>query len=266
MDYELKNKVLERYRKKKDKNKDKNKEKDIIEDFITVHSDSTLEDDYQDSPQEHTNVESTTPYFYIDYDTDAIQQAKITGYKTLVVDKNGLTDKNINDIITGQLFNFSDTHIIINLWRVLTKSNLTMQSYNCTEVDSKKFKNDLEKNLKWGSKIQLKNKMTGNERDEYSLFRDGVPDMLKKLYKKNVKIFIISNSHYSFVVNILKHYKLYKYVENIFTPSKCGLPHGKISPMLELFKDGRKINKTRMFVCIERYMGRLKQQSQLSVF
>lgn len=268
MDYELKRKMVERHRKKNEENKiEKNIEgTEAVIDTITVHSDSTLEDDYNYSPQEHINVEPTTPYFYIDYEADAIQHANKTGYKTLEVDKDGLTKKNINDIITGKLFKFTDTHIIINLWRVLTKSNLTIQSYNCTDVDSKKFKSNLEKNIKWGSKTELKKKMTREEREEYSLFRDGVSDMLKKLYEKNVKIFIISNSHYSFVVNILKHYKLYKYIEKIFTPSKCGLPHCKISSVVESFKDGHRINKNRMFVCIERYIGRLKQQSRLSLY
>ena len=122
---------------------------------------------------------------------------------------------------------------------------------------SKKFKNRLETTIKWGSKYHIKDKLGKTDRDNYNLFRDGVGNFLKSLYHNNVKIFIVSNSHYSFVKNVFEYYKLDKYIEEYFTPSKCGLPQGKLISQIDSFKDGRKINKERMFACIERYVGRL---------
>jgi hypothetical protein len=49
---------------------------------------------------------------------------------------------------------------------------------------------------------------------------------------------------------------LTRYIEVIITPSRCGIPHGK-SDHSDSYKDGRQINKERVFVCAERHIGRL---------
>ena len=148
-------------------------------------------------------------------------------------------------------------HIIINLWKVLTKSNLNNISYECSDIDYKKFINLFEKKYKWGTKgIKLKEGLTKEEKEDYSLIYDEVYDFFKILYEKKKKIFIISNAHNSFIENILKHYRINKFVEKIVTPSVCGMPHG-YNEGEENFPDTRKINLERIFIYIERYIGRL---------
>jgi phosphoserine phosphatase len=292
---ELKKRVIEEYRKKKEEEKLKEQgidpnNKDVKEDIEQivdniidkkkikeVNSDSTDVDENEDDDEIDLlkkNVKlkiteneldayyndyekSTVPYFYIDYNDDTIQQAKNIGYQTLKVEKGGLTKKLITAIATGELFDLKKTHLIINFWRVITKSNLNTYTQECSSSNLKKFKNKFETTYKWGSKIYLKDKLDSDEQKEYSLIRDGVLKLFKFLYSLDVKIFIVCNSHYSFVKTILEHYKLDKYIEALYTPSKCGLPSGKIVSSNDVFKDGRKINRDRVFACIERYVGRL---------
>ena len=115
----------------------------------------------------------------------------------------------------------------------------------------------IEETLKWGNKISLKENLTKKEQKAYSLFRDGVEDFIKALYNDGIKIFIICKSDYSFVKKIFNYYKLSRCIEGFFTPSRCGLPRGRINSKFDYFNDCKKINKERIFVCIERYVGRL---------
>ena len=298
MDTEFKKKIIEEYRKKKEqeensKNENTSDIKDDIEEIIDnivkkkntkeIDSDSTDVDD--EDPDEidilNKNIKlkikenefdsyyndyekSVIPFFYIDYNEDVINQAKNAGYQTLKVEKGGLNKKIINSIASGELFDLKKTHLIINLWRVVTKSNLNTYTQECNSSNLKKFKNRLETTYKWGSKMYLKEKLDNDEQKEYSLIRDGVIKLFKFLHSIDVKIFIVCNSHYSFVKCILEHYKMDKYIEKIFTPSKCGLPNGKIISSNDIYKDGRKINKDRVFACIERYVGRLPIKEKLN--
>tara|TARA_Y100000389_G_scaffold197163_1_gene231232 strand:- start:565 stop:1431 length:867 start_codon:yes stop_codon:yes gene_type:complete len=206
---------------------------------------------------EDENIKSVIPYFYIDYNIDSIDLAKNMDYKTLKIDRDGLSKPLMNKISSGKMFDLENYYLVINCWRVLTKSNIGTYSFDTEKYDPKKFKVKLETTIKWGSKYHIKDKLSKHDRDNYSLFRDGVDDFLKSLFHNNVKIFIVSNSHYSFVKSIFEYYKFDKYIEEYFTPSKCGMPQGKLISQVDSFKDGRKINKERMFACIERYIGRL---------
>ncbi len=274
---EIKEKVLKRFLEEQNINKnDKNSNNietqidEIVDNILSVKkndndSDSAQEED-SDSDEnlklnvkelEDENQKIVTPYVYIDYNTDSIELAKKNNYKTIKINRDGLSKSIMNNISSGKLFNLSNYYIIINCWRVLTKSNIGTFSFDTTGYDSKKFKTKIETTIKWGSKYHTKDKLSKNERDNYGLFRDGVDSFLKSLYHNNVKIFIVSNSHFSFVKSVFEYYKLDKYIEEFFTPSKCGLPQAKLISHYDSFKDGRKINKERMFACIERYIGRL---------
>ena len=201
----------------------------------------------------------TLPYLYIDYNDIHINIAKKYGYKTILIKKKeGLKSEMMDDIINGKICNLDQYHVIINCWKVLTKSNLNLLSFDCSDYDTRKFSANLEEKYKWGSKPYLKERLTKDERHKFSLFRPDIADFLKSLHHKGVKIFIVCNSHYHFVKSIFDHYKLTHHIEAIITPSKCGMPHGK-SDYYDSYKDGRQINKERIFACIERHIGRLSK-------
>ena len=270
----LKKKVFELYNEKHNKNKDDNIEKNVQEIVdsmiknkkdIEVYSDST-DDDLSYSEDENSNninvkieetAEYNAPYCYIDYNIDSINLAKKNKYKTIHIKKGGLTPSLINKIVDENYFAFKKTHVIINLWHVLTKSNLGNFSINCSTYDDRKFITKFENTIKWGSKQFLKEKLNKKDQRSYSLFLDGTVELLRLLSNNKVKIFIVCNADYSFVKRIFQHYQLDKYIEEYFTPSRCVLPHGRITSQMENYKDNKKMNKERMFVCIERYMGRL---------
>lgn len=230
---------------------------DTNEDTDTEHEsdDSLMNDEELD---ENEIDDKKPPYFYIDYDESNIQIAKNYEYGTLLLNrKDGITQKHINEILSKKLFNFDKTYLIINCWKILTKSNLNIFSYDCTDVSEKKFQKKMEEKIKWGSKPFLKERLTRDEQKEFTPFRDGVEKFLKSLYHYGVKIFIVSNADYTFVKRLFEYYRLDKYIEAFFTPSVCGLPSGKLLHQDDTYNDRRKINKARVFVCIERYIGRL---------
>ena len=230
---------------------------DTNDDSGTEHEsdDSVMEDDDLDE-NEMENLKP--PYFYIDYDEGNIQIAKDFEYNTLIVKRNdGLTETNIHDILSKKMFDLKKTHLIINCWKVLTKSNLNIFSYDCSDTNEKKFQKKMEDRIKWGSKPFIKERLTRDQQREFTPFRKGVDELLKSLFYYGVKIFIVSNSDYTFVKRLFEYYRLDKYIEAFFTPSVCGLPSGKLSHHDDSYNDRRKINKARVFVCIERYMGRL---------
>ena len=243
------------------------KEKNIDLEISEIHSDSTntISDydsaqDYKGEADDEDNYSNNSPPFvYIDFKEEYINLAKTNNYKTILINKEeGLTDKQMKRILNGERFDFSKKkYVIINLWKVLTKSNLNSFSYNSTHTSKEKFINKIEDKIKWGTKKYLKENLTPDERSDFSLFRDGVVEFLKSLFHKNIKIFITCNADYSFVKGILEHYKINRYIEAIFTPSQCLLPRGRIGKKPEQYKDRRRINKERVFVCIERYVGRL---------
>lgn len=256
----------------KEKADDKNKkiiekEKNIDMEISEIHSDSTNTISDHDSDQDYKSeaddeddyCDNSPPFVYIDFKEENINLAKTNNYKTILINKEeGLTDKQMKRILNGERFDFSKKkYVIINLWKVLTKSNLNSFSYNSTHTRKEKFINKIEDKIKWGTKKYLKENLTPDERSDFSLFRDGVVEFLKSLFHKNIKIFITCNADYSFVKGILEHYKINKYIEAIFTPSQCLLPRGRIGKKPEQYKDRRRINKERVFVCIERYVGRL---------
>jgi hypothetical protein len=224
---------------------------------IGPKSDESIDDPISDEPIDEL-INRKVPFFYIDYHEENIKKAKETEYGTLHINKNnGLTKKNIDQITNGELFDLKNTKLILTCWKVLTMSNLNTFSYELSKSSTEKFEAKLENIIKWGSKPYFKERLTKTEQREFTPFREGVMEMLKSLYHRGVKIFIISNSNHSFVESIFKYYKLDKYIESIFTPSKCGLPTGRsIHSTSDFFKDRRKINVERVFVCVERYVGR----------
>lgn len=273
MSESLKQKVIREYKDKKKKEEEEEKRKEeeknieeIVDKIIKKKEKGSTESDTVSDESELTDEEErfnkkeitteTPPYLYIDYDLTSLNAAINSDYNIVKVEKDGLTESIINDILSEKYCKLNKTNVIINLWRVLTKSSLSSFSHDCEKVDLKKFKNKIETTYKWGSKGHLKENMNDADKDEYSLFRDGIDDFFKKLKKEKVNIFIVSNSHNLFIKRILEHYKLDKYIEKIFTPSNCGLPDGIIAKNDSL-KDGRKMNRERAFACIERYIGRL---------
>ena len=225
------------------------------------HTDSEHESDDSllgDDEDEDELLIQKPPYFYIDYDEGNIQLAKNSEYDTLLVKRNeGLTLELIKKILSNKLFKFEKKYLIINCWKVLTRSNLNIFSFDCSDVDHKKFERKMEDKIKWGSKPYIKERLTRDEQRAFTPFREGIPEMLKSLFHYGVKIFIVSNSDYTFVTRLFQYYKLDKYIEAIFTPSVCGLPSGRLTHHPDSYSDRRKISKDRVFVCIERYVGRL---------
>jgi len=220
-----------------------------------LDSDDSLSLDATDLDE---NISMKPPYLYIDYDDLNIEHATKYDYATIKVDKShGLTKEQFAILLSDKYAHHNKKHIIINCWKVLTKSNLNIFSFDCTNTKPKEFERKMESKIKWGSKPYLKDTLTSEERKDYSIFRKGVPELLKTLYHKNIKIFIVSNSDYSFIKRIFEYYRIDKYIEAFFTPSVCGLPNGKLSYPEDQFVDKRKMNRQRAFVCIERYIGRL---------
>ena len=245
----------------KKKSQNKYESPDTNDDSGTEYeSDDSLLADAEDDEDEL--LINKPPYFYIDYDEGNIQLAKNTDYSTLLVKRNdGLNPQLIKDILSNKLFNLKKTHLIINCWKVLTKSNLNVFSYDCTEFNAKKFEQKMEDKIKWGSKPFMKERLTRDQQRQFTPFRDGIIEMLKSLYHHGVKIFIVSNSDYSFVYRLFQYYKIDHYIEEFFTPSQCGLPSGRLTYHPDSYNDRRKISKERVFVCIERYIGRLPLNS-----
>ena len=193
-------------------------------------------------------ISNKLPYLLIDYNDKNIDFASEYGYNTLSIDKKkGIS--NIDEIKNNK-------YIIINFWRTLTKSNLNNISYDCSGVDYKKFVNLFEKKYKWGIKEKPSDDLTKEEINKYELIYDNVHEILKKIYNDGKKIFIISNSHNSFIENILKYYKIDKFVEKVIAPSMCGVPY-VYNDGTETIQNSRKINIERFFIYIERYIGRL---------
>ena len=227
------------------------KEKDDLQENVSLK----IEDISQNTINVSGNVVESTklPYLYVDYNTANIDFAENCGYNTLITSKiGGISDLIIDDSVEEKLEN---KYIIINLWKVLTKSNLTKLSYNTETVEYKKFINLFENKYKWGVREELPKDLTKVEMNKYKLIYDNVSEFLEQLYKKNKKIFIISNAHLSFIQNILKYYKIDKFIEKIITPSMCGIPYAYNSGT-ETLQDSRKINIERFFIYIERYIGR----------
>ena len=269
----IKDKVMEIYNERHEIDNSNEIEKNIeniVNDMISnknnieILSDSTEENNSSNEEldnllyQDNYNRETVNrpPYCYIDYNSNYVKIAKEYGYKTIHIKKGKLGPKIINDIIDEKYFKFKDTHVIINLWHVLTKSNLGCFSNDITDNEIHRFEHKFESIMKWGSKQFLKDKLSKTEQRNYNLFIDGIEELLRILHSRGVRIFIICDSHYSFVKNIFKYYKLDKYIEQIFTPSKCILPHAKITSK-QSYKDTKKINKEIQFACIEKYIGRL---------
>jgi len=201
-------------------------------------------------------------FLYIDYSEDYIEIAKNMGYKTVLINrKDGITSKIQRDILNRTDLKSKNPNvkfnIIINCWKVLTRSNLNSMSFDSTNYTEKKMSKKINDTLRWGNKQYLKNRLTIEQKKHYHVFYEGIPEFIEQLYKKNYNIFIISNSNYSFVKDIFKHYKLKKYIEAIFTPSVCGLPSGSVHGSIDSYNDKRKINKERVFTCIEKYVGRM---------
>ena len=203
---------------------------------------------------QNISLSDKLPYLLIDYNDKNINFADEYEYNTLLIDKkHGISNVNIDDI-DNKIKN--NKYIIINFWRILTKSNLNNISYDCADIDYKKFVNLFEKKYKWGIKEKPSDDLTREEINNYELIYDNVLEIIKHIYNHGKKIFIISNAHYSFIQNILKYYKLDKYIEKIITPSMCGISYVYNSGK-EVIQDSRKINIERFFIYIERYIGRL---------
>lgn len=263
----LKQKVYEILRKRKEEadilNNVEKKTDEIIKKEPTDVSDDTDEQSDSDEINLIIRRKATlkeldnlkTPFCYIDYNIEDINIAKKNDYNTLLLDRGKLTKTIIYNIKNEKYFKFKKTHIIINLWRVLTKYSLG--NFSITGESETRFTNKFEQTIKWGNRQYLKDTLNPQEQQKYSLFVDGVPELLKYLYHKGVKIFIVVNCDYTFVKRIFAHYKLNKYIQEYFTPSRCGMPHGKLTTHSDSYKDNKKINKDRVFACIERYIGRL---------
>jgi hypothetical protein len=266
---DLKTRILKKQIEKRKKKKEKEeleeklkvvREKRLKEENVSLEIEDISENNIvlENEVLENEVVLDKLPYFYIDYSPENIEFSNKYGYESFLIDKKiGITGENIDNIMINNAISTGNHHIIINLWKVLTKSNLNNISYECSDIDYKKFINLFENKYKWGAKgSKLKEGLTKEEIEDYSLIYDGVFDFFKILYKKKKKIFIISHAHNSFIENILKHYKIDKFVEKVIAPSMCGVPYVYVDGT-ETIKNSRKINIERFFIYIERYIGRL---------
>ena len=224
--------------------------------FADNDSDDSLIGDEEYKKKHVVNRNHVIPYLYIDYDEKNIQIAKDIGYRTIQVKRNeGLTRIQVE---TAEKECERETYIIINCWKVLTRSNMNIFSFDCKETDPKKFRQKIEDKIKWGSKPYIKERLTKEEQQHFSPFRNQSIYLLKRLKTNfHTKIFIVSNSNYSFVKKFFEYYKIDDLVEEYFTPSRCGMPSGRLMLNNDSYNDRRKINKARVFACIERYVGRL---------
>ena len=101
-----------------DNTKPKNKDNDLEYISPDTNDDSGTEHESDDSLAEDDDLDElekenlNPPYFYIDYDEGNIQIAKDFEYKTLIVKRNeGLTEINIQEILSQKMFNFKSTSI-----------------------------------------------------------------------------------------------------------------------------------------------------------
>ena len=227
--------------------------------FADNDSDDSLIGDEEYKKKHVVNRNHVIPYLYIDYDEKNIQIAKDIGYRTIQVKRNeGITPEIADKLRANNYCDSKKNYIIINCWKVLTRSNLNIFSFDNKGVDSKKFRQKLEDKIKWGSKPYIKERLTKEEQQEFTPFRDDIISTIQWLHDKNdAKIFIVSNSNYSFVKKIFEYYNLDRCIEEYFTPSRCGMPSGRLMLNNDSYNDRRKINKARVFACIERYVGRL---------
>lgn len=242
-------------------NKVLNSKKNEIEVFSESTDDETDSDEInlriKEVKEKENIIKYKTPFCYIDYNLDNINTAKKNDYNTILIDKDKFTKELIEDIKNEKYFSFKNTYVVFNLWKTLTKSNLGTFSKDFSKYDSKKLSSKIESTIKWGSRQYLKETLNHQQQKNYSIFHDGIPELLRYLYHEGVKVFIVANCDYSFAKKLFSHFKVDKYIEEYFTPSRCGLPHGKLSSQLDSYKDNKKINKERVFVCIERYVGRM---------
>ena len=149
----IKERVLQRFL---ERNKEKNDKEDLERQLDTIVDDILLkknisESSHDDSVESDENLKLTVkestnknfyyyPYYYIDYNVDSIECAKKYNYNTLKVDRDGLSKNDMDKISSGELINLNKYHVIINCWRVLTKSNIGTYSFDTEKYEPKKFK------------------------------------------------------------------------------------------------------------------------------
>lgn len=224
MSYDLKRIVNEKYEKKKT-----NDIKNYIENLIENNKDILLDDKGSIQRKRELNK-----LLYIDYRTKNINVAKRNGYNNILVEsKTGLTEEIIKEILLNKYNNIENTYIIINCWRVLTKSNLDDISLEILKNSDEEFKEIFENKLKWGKKLELKEKLSEEECREYMLFRDVIPDFFRKLKERGAKIIIISISNSLIIKKIFEYYNLDKNVDSYYTPDICNIINKKESDMIE---------------------------------
>ena len=260
-------KILEEEKIEKEKlKKKKEEERKELEKILAEKEKAIIKEqekkEYEDTRLDIFSYTKDPPFLYIDYSDDYIELAQGFGYKTIKIEKkNGISSTAQKELLerTDLVAKTPNVkyNIIINCWKVLTLSNLNSLSFDSSNYTKKKFSKKMNETIKWGNKQYLKNRLTEDQKKYYSVFHDGIPEFIEKLYNKGYNIFIISNSNYSFVKDIFKFYKLDKFITAIFTPSVCGIHSGSMNGNIDGYNDKRKINKERVFTCIEKYVGRM---------
>ena len=259
--------ILEEERIEKEKLKKKKEQERIELEKILEKKEKEIIKEQEKKEEQDTRLDifsyaKNPPYIYVDYSDDYLDMAEGFGYKTVKIDKK----TGISSTIQKELLERTDLvaktpnvkyNVIINCWKVLTLSNLNSLSFDSSNYTKKKFSKKMNETIKWGNKQYLKNRLNEEQKKFYSVFHDGVPEFIEKLHKKGYNIFIVSNSNYSFVKDVFKFYKLDKFITAIFTPSVCGLHSGSMNGNIDNYNDKRKINKERVFTCIEKYVGRM---------
>ena len=123
---QIKEKVLKRFLEEQDINK-KNTDNietqidEIVDNILSVKKNDedsdSVQEEHSDSDEnlklnvkelEDENEKSITPYVYIDYNTDSVELAKNMDYKTVKIDRDGLTKTVMNNISSGKLFNLNN--------------------------------------------------------------------------------------------------------------------------------------------------------------
>jgi hypothetical protein len=173
-------------------------------------------------------------FFYIDYKENNIEIAKRNGFEYLYIDhKSGLTNEIIESILKNAYCNISNSYVIINCSRILTKSNIDNLSYDILNYTDEDFKILFEKEIKWGNKLKNKEKFTQQEQLEYSLLKKNVITLLESLYNNKCKVLILSMCDSNLLKRIFEYYNIDTYIYKYCTPDIYNISKKNMNETIE---------------------------------
>lgn len=242
MSFDVKERALKMFQAKEEQMKlfkeeaEKERMKPFIEKLINCNEDILIYNNDENTKilKDYNIIKKKNKFFYIDYKEFNIELAKRNGFEYLHIDnKLGLTNEIIENILENAYCNISNTYVIINCSRILTKSNLDNYSYNILNYSDEDFKILFENEIKWGKKIKEKDKFTIEEQKDYSLLKKNVINLLKRLYNKNCKVLLLSMCDSNLLKRIFKYYNIDCYIYKYCTPDILGISKKNVNETLE---------------------------------